>query len=245
MADSTMQSAALASIVGAIRRRQSLAQRSIRSQFVNVGRSFHLIDDVWSGPAVLSPDALFLFQFERGSQQTGGDPHAIKARDLLAIPRDPLSHTDFALTTVSSSELPPAITDHPDWPFPSIRECSVVIVPRESIAAVLYLPGTNGLRFMTGGRVVQVNCEMLSPIEAATYLRDNGWPTGNRRPPATRPVADHLRAIGFAGGSAGLLLLAALTINSRIGAQLGLILGIVLAAGAATLATRAYAQYRT
>jgi hypothetical protein len=222
-----------------MRRRAVLAHRSQTRQFLNVGRTFQIDDSGWTGPAVVSPDALFLFRFERVYEASPRRGSAA-SRGLLAIPRD---GTDVAqsLAVISSQDLPGLITSHPDWPFPSVRECTVVIVPRERVGAVLYRPGQNSLQFTIGDCLVRVGCEVVDPLTLSGFLRNTGWPTGGR--PSSARSGPRMSTFAFLGGAVGLATLAAVSFNS-INSQVALLLGLVLSAGAAALVAGAFTGLR-
>lgn len=239
MSQATGQQAVLSAIIGAMRRRANLANRSQTRQFLNIGRSFKVDQDSWTGPAIISPDAIFLFRFER-TYEAQPSTQAV-SRGLLAIPRNP-SESPLAIATLSSLELPGVITSHPDWPFPSIRECSVVIVPRELVSSVLYVPGQFGLHFVVGERLLQVGCEVVEPLTVSEFLRNTGWPTGKHVTGGA--LKARMSTFAFLAGAVGLAALAAVTFHSSINSQLTLLLGLLLVAGSVTLIARAFAGVR-
>ncbi len=167
----------IAPLVAAIKRRQLLSPDQKTSFFFQIGDSFTIGDDAWSGPAIASRDALYLLR-------------ETKTRDGLAM-AGASSDTNLStcakqILTIDYADVPGAITSDPTWKVLVKDPCQVSVLLREEARMAVLVPFTSDIEFASLYPLIRVRCGKIAPGDAEAILRNSGW-----LPPrvATRPDA--------------------------------------------------------
>jgi hypothetical protein len=141
-----------------------------------VGKTFRfgrkLSSSDYAGPIVASRQAFFLIidltPKQALSLQFGGVVGllAAKALDALSTPQHEILECDY-------SELPDAVTSHPDWPVRR-KKGRVVVIPRDAIDHIEYAYwGTYDL--ICGENIYCLGLNFIGRSSAMTFLEQAGW----------------------------------------------------------------------
>jgi hypothetical protein len=223
----TTQVADLTAIVASIKRRQSLANRATGPQFITIGSAFRIAGDTWTGPVVVSPDALFLFRRTLGYAPVTSPP------DLLGIPHG--TPEGYQLNSTRARDLPLAILNHPDWPVNDEHDCEVIILPCEQVHSFTRQAMSRWIEFAADGTPTRIACETEQPALAMEFLTRTGWaavPLETKLPSARSQMATIGVLTAFVLLVLGTLIVACC---DWVGTQLGMVFMVLLASGFAAL----------
>lgn len=156
----------IAPLVAAMKRRQLLCFNQETPFFVQIGDSFTVGDDAWSGLAIASRDALYLLR-------------EIKTRDALpmaGVSSDTnLSMCPKELLTIEYADIPGAITSDPSWKMLVKNPCQVSVLLRDEVRTVALVPFTSEIEFASPYPLIRVRCGKIAPGDAEATLRNSGW----------------------------------------------------------------------
>ncbi len=150
-----------------MKRRQSLCSDQKTPFFFQIGDSFTVGDDAWSGPAIASGDALYLI---REIKTHEGLSMAGVSSDMN------LSMCSKELLTIEYADIPGAITSEPSWKMLVKKPCQVSVLLRDEVGTVALVPFTSDIEFASPYRLIRVRCGKIAPGDAEATLRNSGWP---------------------------------------------------------------------
>ena len=156
----------IAPLVAAMKRRQLLSSGHEGPFFLQIGDSFTVGDDAWSGLAIASPDALYLF---RETKTRNGLPIAGVSSDMN------LSMCAKEILTIEYADIPGAITSDPSWKMLVKNPCQVSVLLRDEVRTVALVPFTSDIEFASPYRLIKVGCGKIAPRDAEGILRNSGW----------------------------------------------------------------------
>lgn len=156
----------IAPLVAAMKRRQSLSSEQKTPFFVQIGDSFTVGDDAWSGPVIASRDALYLL---RETQTHAGLLMAGVSSDTN------LSMCAKEILTIDYTDIPGAITSDPSWKMLVKNPCQVSVLLRDEVRTVAPVPFTSDIEFASPYPLIRVRCGKIAPGDAEAILRNSGW----------------------------------------------------------------------
>ncbi len=165
----------IAPLVAAIKRRHLLSQGQDTPFFFQIGDSFTIGDDAWSGLAIASRDALYLLR-ETKTRDGLPMPGVSSETNLSMCPRD--------LLTIDYADIPGAITSDPAWKMLVKHPCQVSVLLRDDARTASLVPFTADIEFQSPYPLIRVRCGKIRPGDAETILRNSGW-----LPPRLVPIA--------------------------------------------------------
>ncbi len=156
----------IAPLVVAMKRRQLLSSGQEAPFFFQIGDSFTVGDDVWSGLVIASRDALYLF---RETKTREGLRMAGVSSDAN------LSMCSKELLTIEYADIPGAIISEPSWQKLVKNPCQVSVLLRDEVRTVALVPRTSDIEFASRYPLVRVQCGKILPWDAEAILRNSGW----------------------------------------------------------------------
>lgn len=189
---------ALGPLIEACKRRQLLTNGLNPASICWVASTFRIGEEIWSGMAIATPDALMLLKRERlDSPLPGKESDA----NLTTISERPLD--------VFYSDLPSILTGDEAWPAPKHPQCPVTVLLRDKVKIVRPVPFTTAIDFVSNYPLIRLECEPKEVVPAADGLKRTGW---IREAPAATPVARPMSGNGnlpkvAIGASAAILLI--------------------------------------